>query len=164
MSAETLIQTLEKILLLHKSLNQLAKQKTEIIKTGDTTALNNLLKEEKKHIQAIQKLEAERQQTSKIYLSNFDFNKNSTPTISDCIDFASPVEQQKLWKIKSDLQSQVQELNNRTKLNQQLLMQSLQFVNMSLDLLMPEIDTYNYDRPGQGQQYEEGRSLFNSKA
>lgn len=164
MSAEQLIQTLGKILLLHKSLHQLAQQKTELIKKGDTDALNNLLKEEKRHLQAIQKLELERQQISKIFLSNFDFNKNSTPTISDCIDFASSAEQQKLIQIKSDLQIQIKELADRNRLNQQLLMQSLQFVNMSLDLLIPEIDTYNYERPGQAQGYEEGRSIFSSKA
>lgn len=164
MSAEQLIQTLGKILLLHKSFNQLAKQKTELLKVGDTDALNNLLKEERKNIQAIQKFETERQQVSKAFLSKFNCTKNDNPTISDCIQFANPVEKQKLSQIKADLQAQVKELADRNELNQQLLKQSLQFLNLSLDILIPEIDTYNYERPGQAHQYEEGRSIFNSKA
>ena len=166
MSAEQLIQTLGKILLLHKSFNQLAKQKTEFIKVGDTDALHNLLKEERKHIQAIQKFEMERLQISKAFLSKFNCTEKDNPTISDCIELANPKEKQKLTQIKADLQVQVKELADRNALNQQLLKQSIQFVKLSLDLLMPEIDTYNYERPGPGQahQYEEGRSIFNSKA
>ncbi|HHY74193.1 MAG TPA: flagellar protein FlgN [Bacillus bacterium] len=167
MSAQPLIETLEKILLLHQSLTQLAQQKTEKIKTGDTDALNELLKEEKKHIQVIQKFEAERIQASKIFLSkcNEDFaNSVQNPTISDCLQYADSSEQQKLTKIKAELQTQINALSDRNKLNQQLLQQSLQFVNLSLDLLTPDIDAYNYGRPGQAEQYEEGRSIFNSKA
>ncbi|EKN67664.1 flagellar protein FlgN [Schinkia azotoformans] len=164
MSAETLIQTLEKILFLHKSLNQLAKQKTEILKTGDTAALNNLLKEEKKHIQAIQKFETERQQVSIAFLARKQSNDFTNPTIEDCINFANTAEKIKLTRIKSKLQQQIKILSNQNELNQQLLKQSLQFVNLSLDILKPEIDTYNYERPGQSFQYEEGRSIFNSKA
>ncbi|KEF40332.1 FlgN protein [Schinkia azotoformans MEV2011] len=164
MSAEPLIRTLGKMLLLHKSLNQLAKQKTDILKSGDTVALNNLLKEEKKHIQALQKVETERQQVSIAFLARKHANDFTNPTIVDCINFANTAEKIKLTQIKSELQQQIQILSNQNELNQQLLKQSLQFVNLSLDILKPEIDTYNYERPGQSFQYEEGRSIFNSKA
>lgn len=152
------------MLILHKSLNQLAKQKTEIIKTGDTDALNNLLKEEKKHIQAILQFENERQQASKDFLTNHTRTDVTSLTLSDCIEIADPTEKQKLTQLKSELQSQIKALTDRNELNQQLIKQSLQFVNLSLDLLVPEIDTYNYERPGQAYQHNEGRSIFNSKA
>lgn len=164
MSAEPLIQTLEKMLLLHKSLNQLAKQKTDILKAGDTDALNNLLKEEKKHIQAIQKFEIERQEASKEYLAKFEQSESKTATLTECIKYANPTEKQKLNGLKSELQTQIKSLKDQNELNQQLIKQSLQFVNLSLDLLMPEIDTYNYERPGQAYQFNDGRSIFNSKA
>lgn len=164
MSAEPLIQTLEKMLLLHKSVNQLAKQKTEMLKTGDTDALNNLLKEERKHIQAIQKFESDRQKASEEFLAKFEQVDKNNLTISECINFANPTEKQKLNQLKSELQTQIKALKGQNELNQQLIKQSLQFVNLSLDLLMPEIDTYNYERPGQAYQFNEGRSIFNSKA
>lgn len=212
-SAKPLIQILEKMLVLHKSLHQLAKKKTDILKAGDTDALSNLLNEEKHHIEAIQKLEKERQylanqfvaeaasglhqqnDDSKQLLSGskpnqaFDqypalgfnspaFNQHSqqaarqtmqpqnpaNATISDCITYANGKEKQKLQQLKNDLEKEINELSNRNKLNQELLIQSLQFVNLSLDLFMPEIDAYNYERPGQtSQPYGEGRSFFNSK-
>lgn len=163
MSAQILIQTLHNTLLLHKSLNQLAKKKTEILKTGDTEALNSLLKEEKKHIQAIYKFELERIEVSKALLSKSD-RQIDNPTITDCIEVANISDKQKLTKLKVELQSQINALADRNKLNQQMLEQSLQFVNMSLDILMPDIDTFNYERPGYTGQYEDGRSIFNSKA
>lgn len=163
MSTHSLIQTLQKSLLLHKSLNEIAKQKTEIIKKGNTEALQLLLKDEKKHIQAINKLEIERIQASKILLCE-NGNENDNPTISDCILVVSVTEQGQLKKLKAELQDQIKELTNRNDLNQQMLEQSLQFVNLSLDILMPNIETFNYERPGQAQPYEDGRSLFNSKA
>lgn len=162
MSAKPLIEALEKILLLHKSLNKIAADKTDIIKKGDTEALNTLLKDEKKHIQAIQKYETERQKVSAEFLIKFG-KKNNNPSISDCIEVASSSEKQRLEKLKTELYTQVKRLSETNKLNQELLQQSLQFVNLSLDLLMPDIDTYNYERPGQAQQYEDGRSIFNSK-
>ncbi|MEC1770240.1 flagellar protein FlgN [Schinkia azotoformans] len=164
MSAEPLIQTLGKMLLLHKSLNQLAKQKTDIIKAGDTDALNDLLKEEKKHIQAIQRFEADRQKASEEFLAKFEQSDKSITTLTEYIDFANPMEKQKLNQLKSELQTQIKALKDQNELNQQLIKQSLQFVNLSLDLLMPEIDTYNYERPGQAHPFNEGRSIFNSKA
>ena len=164
MSAQTLVQALGKVLLLHKSLNQLAKQKTEILKTGDTDALSNLLKEEKKHIQAIQKFENERHQATREFLIKYKRADVTNPTLSDCIEIANLTEKQKLTQLKSELQVQIKALTDRNELNQQLLKQSLQFVNVSLDLLAPEIDTYNYERPGQAYHHNEGRSIFNSKA
>lgn len=163
-SAQQLIETLEKLLILHKSLHQLAKQKTEVLKTGDTDALHNLLKEEKKHILAIQKFETERQKVSKEFLEKIGGGDIQSLTISSCIEVAEASEKEKLIELSSDLQAQLKDLKERNELNQLLLKQSLQFVNMSLDLLMPEIDTYNYERPGQAYQNNGGRSIFNSKA
>lgn len=57
MSAEKLINTLNKMVSLHRSLLELAKQKTEIIKKGDIEALSSILKDENKHVMAISKLE-----------------------------------------------------------------------------------------------------------
>lgn len=163
MSAQILIEILQKTLVLHKSLNQLAKQKTEIIKKGDTVTLQSLLKDEKKHIQAIRKFEMERMKVSKDLL----FKSNpaiDNPTISDCIGAVNNTEKQKLMDIKSELETQIVLLAEQNELNQLMIEQSLQFVNLSLDLLIPDIDTFNYERPGQANYYEDGRSIFNSKA
>ena len=47
---------------------------------------------------------------------------------------------------KSQSVEKVAHLKKQNEFNQQLLKQSLSFVQLSLDLLSPEIDTYNYER------------------
>ena len=61
-SAQTIITVLEKLIELHKSLNQLANKKTTIIREGNTDALTALLIDEQKHVKAITQTEKEREE------------------------------------------------------------------------------------------------------
>ncbi len=54
-------------------------------------------------------------------------------------------------------------LKEQNELNQQLLITSLQFVNLSLDLLRPQDRNYNYDKTNQ-EPPKKMKSMFDSKA
>ena len=164
MSAVSVIQTLEKLLFMYKSLNQLASKKIEIIKEDNVQALNTLILEEKKHIQAIQKLEKSLMVDTKKFLESKGLASDNL-TISNCIKHSSIEDKEALERIKLELEDQVSTLKQKNELNQQLLKQSLQFVNISLDMLLPAIDSFNYERPNQAQDMsEDKRSIFDSKA
>lgn len=143
----------------------LAKQKTDIIKKGDIDSLQNLLKEEKKHIQVIKKLEENliQETTSFLQKKGLDIVK---PSLANVMEIATQSEKEMLLIRKTDLEDQIKELSMQNRLNQQLLEQSLQFINVSLDLLQPDIDSYNYDRTDNDSQEnrQSNRSLFDSKA
>lgn len=143
----------------------LAKQKTEIIKKGDINSLQNLLKEENKHIQAIQRLEMGLKNETTLFLQKNRIEMEQ-PSLSAAIEIANELEREALLKGKQELENNIKELSIQNQLNQQLLEQSLQFVNISLDLLQPDIDSYNYDRTENGAQEnrQQSRSLFDSKA
>lgn len=143
----------------------LAKQKTEIIKKGDINSLQNLLKEENKHIQAIQRLEMGLKNETTLFLQKNRIEMEQ-PSLSAAIEIATELEKEALLKGKQELENEIRELSIQNQLNQQLLEQSLQFVNISLDLLQPDIDSYNYDRTENGAQEnrQQSRSLFDSKA
>lgn len=163
-STEKIIQPLEKLHLLHKSLYQIAKKKTDIIKSGDIDALRSVLNDETKHIQAIKKFETELSENVATYLEQNDYIKSDFK-LNDCINILIEPAKTKVTQLKIALENQIKELKYQNELNQQMLEQSLQFVNLSLDIIVPDIDSFNYDRPGQhilaGQ---EGRSIFDSKA
>lgn len=53
MKFDSLISILEKQLTLYMSLYQLAVRKVDMIKTNDISSLNQIMKEEQKHITAI---------------------------------------------------------------------------------------------------------------
>ncbi|MEH7342622.1 flagellar protein FlgN [Bacillus sp. JJ1532] len=164
MSAFNLIKTLEMLLKTYEKLTTAAIQKTEIIKKGDLSALQSTITEEKLFLQALQKVESNLLNETKLFLKA-DQSTDRNITLTECINAATEEEKQKLLGIKTALEEQISMLKEQNELNQQLIEQSLQFVNISIDMLSPEIDSYNYDRPNQGHDMEENnRSIFDSKA
>jgi flagellar biosynthesis/type III secretory pathway chaperone len=164
MNTEKLIDTLNKLLALHQSLYKLGTQKTEVIKKGDIEALSSILKDENKHVMAINKLEGERKQQVLRLVSGHSL-EGDEPTLSDVIEAVSGEEADKLVSLRNHLYTQLEELKSLNKLNQELVYSSLQFVNYSLDLLMPRPQNVNYNKPANKGQHEHvKRSVFDSKA
>ena len=156
MSAEQLISTMEKLLKLHKSLYEVAQKKTETVKIGDIGALNHILKDEQAHLTAINLLENERQK----YTSSL-VPRTEKPTIEECLAVVDESTRNKLDHLRSELKNTITEIQQRNELNQQMLFQSLQFVNLSLNLIAPQPEDYNYG-PQAGQTNSPG--LLNLKA
>jgi flagellar biosynthesis/type III secretory pathway chaperone len=156
MSAESLSVIMNKMLKLHKSLYELTVKKTDIVKKGDTAALDQLLKDEQAHMAAINKLEQERLEVSKSIYPDASLQE---------IAEVNPSEKDQLLKIKAELVEVISEIKARNGLNQQLIHQSLQFINFSKSLVMPQEKEINYGPPA-GKKAKPGQSLgmFNSKA
>ncbi len=121
---------------LHKSLLELTKRKTAVIKENDIEQLNQLIKDEQKHIQAIGALETKRQQ--------LHTNENCQSE-------------------KEELLQVIIELKSVNELNQDLLTQSMQLVSLNLDLLMPQPDSFNYSKED-SEDDQPVRSMFDSQA
>ena len=161
MSSELLIASMEKLCKLHKSLYELAVKKTDIIKTGDMDALNQLLKDEQAHIAAIDRMEKERQKAAKAFAPHLD-----QPTVTDCMEHLTTAEQEKITDIANELVQQVHQLKDQNTLNQQLIHNSLQFVNVSMSLLRPQPENMNYGPPTKTKKTSDknAQGMFNSKA
>lgn len=165
MSVNTIIQALNNMTSLHQQMNVLARQKTEVIKKGNVDDLRTLLKEENKQIQSIKKLESTLLNGTELFLQENGIEEES-PRLATVIQIAIDTDKDLLLKAKAELENEITELSKYNRLNQDLLEQSLQFVNMSLDLMQPDIESYNYD-PNESSQHEhqkQTRSLFDSKA
>jgi flagellar biosynthesis/type III secretory pathway chaperone len=156
MSAESLVVIMNKMFKLHKSLHELTLKKTEIVKKGDTAALDQLLKDEQAHVAAINKLEQERLAVSSAIIPSASLQE---------IAEANPSDKEKLLTIKEDLVEVISEIKARNELNQQLIHQSLQFINFSKSLVIPQEKEINYGPPA-GKKTQPGQSpgIFNSKA
>jgi flagellar biosynthesis/type III secretory pathway chaperone len=160
LSAKQLIALLEKHVKLHKGLLDLANKKTEVLKKGDMEALSEIMKEEQKYIAVINQVERER-----IHVVNAMVSESNDRTLTTCISLAEGTERAMLEKLRDDLTAVISELKNINQLNQQLTQQSLQFVNVMLDMLMPQPPNINYAATNKAPNpYEGGRSLFDSKA
>lgn len=164
MSIQTIINLLGNLIKLHKQFNQFAIEKTEILKKNDMPALNELLKKETALIKQLKKLEQER----RVALTNYLKEKGmaiENVTMDQLIEISSEEEQSILKKLQKGLLAEIDQLKKQNELNQQLLEDSLRFVNFSLDLIAPDFSDVNYTHPNQ-KAFEEGasRSLFDSKA
>ncbi|WP_442596340.1 flagellar protein FlgN [Neobacillus sp. D3-1R] len=161
MSTSALILSMEKLLKLHKSLNELAVRKTDILKKGDIEALNQLIKEEQKHIAAIGQIEEERMVLARQIVPQLE-----NPTVNDCLNLISGHEHESLKQLRDDLLQEVFNIQENNTLNQQLLHQSMQFIHFSMSLVAPQPQNYNYGPPSNKQKTPGTTStgMFNSKA
>ena len=164
MSASLLMQTLEKLVKLHESLQEVEKKKTEVIKNGDMVALQQIMKDEQAHIMSIQKLEEARITISKRIVATIP-----DPSVMDCVKHLDHKEGEKVSEIANHLKAVISDLKETNSLNQQLLQQSMQFVNVSLNLLQPTQKSINYGKPS-GNNIKtnaigkQGNSFLNIKA
>ncbi|KQL52982.1 hypothetical protein AN964_05295 [Heyndrickxia shackletonii] len=158
--SEPLIEVLEKLSKLHESLYKLSLEKTTIIKGNDMESLQQILKDEQTHITAINTLEVERQRLAKEFL-----HTEKDVTISDCIE-AAPIElKEKLSTLKTKIVEIIEKLKEQNELNQSLIYLSLQYVNMSLDMIQPKPESYTYGRPNQPKAPQKPSfTAFDSKA
>ena len=164
LSAKNIITTLEQLLSLHEALVEKSKTKTEVIKIGDIEALKSITNEERKLIKMVNTAQKDLLNHAKDFLEQRSILMD-TPTLQDCLPYVKEQEYMTLTTLQTQLVEKVSLLKKQNDLNQQLLKQSLSFVQLSLDLLTPDIDTYNYERPDSSQPFEQhGRSLFDSNA
>ncbi|MEE1131123.1 MAG: flagellar protein FlgN [Caryophanon sp.] len=165
MSIDNIVSTLEKLERLHRSLLDVCVKKTEVIKESDIEGLNNMLKSEQTHIAAIERLEQQRQVEVTDYLRAKGFAPTEAPTVAQLIEAAPMDQKEALQQMRTRLIAVIDELKKRNDLNQKMIFQSLQFVNITLDLVQPRPEQMNYssDIGGQAPQQQK-KSYFDSQA
>jgi len=139
-------EILTKQIALHKSLLALTDQKTAIIISQDIKNLTHVLKDEQTHVAAIEALEKQRM----LLMRNIE-------QIDQAIT---------LQPLQSQLIELIESIQKKNELNQQLLTQSLQLINLELDLLTSsqQVDSYNYTKVENDVPPLKPASTFQSKA
>ncbi|SER65518.1 flagellar protein FlgN [Psychrobacillus sp. OK032] len=164
MSIEKILQSLAKLDMLHKSLLEIAYKKTEAIKTGDMDSLNQLLKDEQAHVAGISQLEQQRQTEVTDYLRAKGIAPTDNPTVALVLENTNTNEEkEQLGAARNKLLLTLETLKHQNDLNQKLTLQSLQFVNLTLDTLRPKSDQINYSK-SEVQVPSKGKSYFDSQA
>lgn len=165
MSTSQIINMLQKLLSLHQSLLTLSKEKTEALKNGGMEELQAILVKERKHVQAIGKLEQEREILVTEWFKQAGITE-SEATVTVMLDvLQEPNEKQQLQEIFDKFVMVLMDLKKQEQLNHQLTHQSLQFVELSLDMIQPSMKNMNYGKPNTDSvDTAQKRSVFDSKA
>lgn len=162
MSVQPIIEAMSKLCTMHESLLIISRQKSEYLKEGNVTALQQLLPKENQHVRAIEKLEKNR-----IQLTNEWFERYAGPeteqTITSMLEYMDDEkERAELKAVYEKLVIILADLKQQEQLNEELTRQSLQFVELSLNMLQPSAKSINY---GKGKDSgDSSRSIFDSKA
>ncbi|SKA95626.1 flagellar protein FlgN [Sporosarcina newyorkensis] len=167
MSIEPILTTLNHLEKLHTSLLRLSNDKTALLKSGDINGIDQLLKEEQAHLAAIVQMDQQRVNAVKQYLTEQGSPVPAEPTMTYLIERANEPDKQPLAEAKDRLLHAIHELKQQNELNQQMTYQSLQFVNLSLDMVRPRPETANYSKnevQGQSPGAKPKLSSFDSQA
>lgn len=157
-------ETLTQLLDIQKRLNELAREKTEVIKQNDVEKLEELLKAEETTVQLLEKVEDKRQAVVSAFLKEHRI-EDAEPTMSTLANYLPAEQKQRFEELHEALLEEIVELKERNELNDLLTKQSLYFINASLELVSPESEKMNYQNPKSKQTPPPSRqSFFDSKA
>ncbi|GAA5415669.1 uncharacterized protein YvyG [Paraliobacillus ryukyuensis] len=160
MAIEHVIDSLKQLQQLHQNLLAISKDKTDVLKKGDIDGLQALLKQERKYVKAINQVEQARIDATKDWAKAQGLDPEEA-TATDMLKHMQDTETKNtLEELTTALANHLLELKQQEALNQQLTQQSLQFVQLSLDMISPTIENFNYGK----QQQTNKRSVFDSKA
>ncbi|SDC38184.1 FlgN protein [Pelagirhabdus alkalitolerans] len=163
MSIESMLGSLDRLRQLHQSLLELSIKKTELLKSGDIAGLQKVLKTEQKHIQAINTVEKQRLALVQEWAENNQLDPE-TVNVSSILDHLDEKAAAGLEQHTTTLAEVIVDLKAQENLNQDLLQQSLQFVQMNLDMIAPSIEQMNYGNKQNANDPKAKRSVFDSKA
>lgn len=161
-----LYEVLDNLVNLHRALYTLAVQKKDVLIKGDIDALNQITQQEQKLIKAVNATESARVQIVQDIFHEKGLSLTEHTLLELMKTLTGVEEKSRLKEYREELIRIVSELREANELNQQLLEQSLSFVNHTLDLLTdtPE-DDFIYKKPiGHTGIMHSNRSFINKKA
>lgn len=161
MPIKPILEAVEQLTEIHQQLQALSVQKMEAIKSNQMEQLQKLIVSEQKLVRSLSKTEEKRIQHVAIFVQQRQM-KDSEIAISDILEeIPDDSEKQKLEQAAISLSEAVHHLREQEQLNRELLKQSLQFVDMSLEMLHPSLSSMNY---GNRHAVTKNKSMFDSKA
>lgn len=165
MSIDQIISVLDELIDAHQLFIETGKEKTEVIKRGDMATLEKLINKEDVMTRRVHQLEKKRQDAVYHYLSSNDIIPEDM-TLEQLIKMAPLGYKDQLKDRQLKLINEVLSLKDLNDLNRDLIEQSLQFVNLTINLLQPKATLTNYERPHQaGKSYSQlAPGRFDSKA
>mgnify|MGYP001195763248 FL=1 len=165
MTVQPIITLLNQLIELHERLLDVSQEKTEILKNGDFDRLQELLKKEQALVKNITQVEQKRIEE----VERWSIDKGLDPkeiTVTTMIEnYINGTEKDELEKATVALADKLHTLRGQEELNKQLTEQSMQFVQLSLNMIKPSsIQNMNYGNKPQQQPTTHNQSIFDSKA
>ncbi len=164
---EELIEVLEDTTGCYENLLQMANNKTDVIIKGDVPSLQTLTDEEQSVAGRLLRLEKKRIELIEdiCLVTNKSSNDMTVSTLIELIPSDKP-ENEKLHKVSLRMMEIVQEVKKVNDINQQLLQESLDFVNFTMNAIQSassKTSGNGYEKKGQHYEGQTDNNFFDAK-
>lgn len=168
MSLQALCRNLSEIIETNRQIYKLASQKKEVLIVGNIDALAKIVQQESELIKTMSLLEAGRQQLVNDVIQQYNVSQTETVRLADLLaHIPDSPDKEQLNQLYSDLNTLLSEVQSMNELNQQLIQNSLEFVNYSIELYTEVPEEQIYHKPvaqDTGAAHPQRRSIFDTKA
>lgn len=166
LSIERILQSLSELTDVHNKLYKVSQQKTEALKDGSAEKLQNILIEEQTYIRKLEQAEKKRETVVEHWFNNHHHSEEER-TITNLLSLLTDSQnKQDLETATIDLTHAITKLRDSEQLNGALIQQSMHFIQTSLNMFKPTLQSLNYDRQQtkSDQKSYSDRSMFDSRA
>lgn len=133
---QAITDSLQRLEMVYIDMLAVADSKKQAIIQNDVDTVVQILNQESKGMKEIERLERDRVEAAYIFLQSRGIKSQLELTVTELARLVfDPEEKRKLLDVQSRLSRTLQELKRKNDLNQQLLVQSLDFIDFSLDML-----------------------------
>lgn len=161
---DKLIDVLKKVLTEeieeYKNLLNLIESKTDILIKGDIKKLDKMTEEEQKIIIKLGKFEDLREKVLYNIKHREGIEKDLDVTL--LLDYIDDENKKQLKSTREDFLKILEKIKDRNKLNSTLIEDSLDYINMNLNILTNNEEDLNYG--GNKKKSKTANSIFNTKA
>ncbi|MDB5052775.1 MAG: FlgN protein [Bacilli bacterium] len=165
MSIEGLLQTMDRLILTHLALLELAEKKTSILVHNQVDKLNKIVNKETNLMKQVMALDLQRIEDISEFLLEKGYKPNPKITVDDLAKLVVKAEDKKMLKdAQVKLLTTIDELRKLNVLNQQLIEQSLAFIEYSIDIISsPNDEDVVYHHPNDRFNGSGRSGLFDAK-
>lgn len=165
LAIQTLIHVLSELNNLHLTLIHLAEEKKQVIIHNDIDALNRIVARETKLLSQLTELDQARISAISEYMRSKGFVPTAAMTITALSKMVFKAEEKNaLLEAQAELLATIDRFKELHLQNQQMIKQSLAYIDFSLDLIAgPPEDTATYHNPNKLGS-SNGRSIFDTRA
>ncbi|WP_223275850.1 flagellar protein FlgN [Paenibacillus elgii] len=167
MSFEAVLQTMSELNDVHLTLLELAEQKKHALIHNQVEQLTQIVTKENKLLKRIGELDLQRVDAIGNFLIEKGYKPNPRVTVSDLTKIIFNAEEKRiLVDSQKQLLATIRKLREHNELNQQMIEQSLAFINYSIDIIAapPDNDMF-YSKPTQQQdQHLRRNTMFDTRA
>ncbi|NMO96613.1 flagellar protein FlgN [Paenibacillus lemnae] len=166
MAVDQLIKVLEQLNTVYSNMLTLADSKTNAIKENQVDTVVQIMNQESKSVKLVEQLEHKRAEVTQLFLHSRGIKSQLELNVTELSKLVFDLEErERLLNIQSTLSGTLLRLKEKNDLNQQLIKQSLDFIDLSLDLLTgkPSQDI-TYQHPGERSSNTGRTGLFDTRA